>query len=772
MPARFQPLAAVLAVLITEARKKHPRPSTPGLYDMDSWLALWRSAQAVPVGQPVAERTSSGAADGQSPSSTCVPGERRQTVPRQLPPATARLVGRQAELAMLSRLLDEDAAPGTAVISAISAISAITGTAGVGKTSLAVWWAHQVAHHFPDGQLYVNLRGFDPSGQPMAPADAVRGFLDALAVSVERMPTSLDAQVGLYRSLLADRRVLVLLDNARDADHVRPLLPGSPTCLALVTSRNQLSGLTAQGAQRLALDLFTEAEGHELLACRLGAERTTQAPDAVGELVRLCARLPLALSIAASRGVTQPNFPLSALVDELREAAGPWDLLDGGDTATNAEAVFSWSCRHLSEPAARMFRLLGLHPGPDISLPAAASLAAVTPGQARRALRELSRASLLAEHVPGRYAFHDLLRAYATELSRRLDSEAERRSAILRVLDHYLHTAHDAHQLLSPVQDLLSLSVSPPRSGTTPERLSDGEQALAWCETEHPVLLSAISYAGAVGLDVYARDLPLALFAFLSRRARWYDQITTQREALAAALRLRDRNGAARVHFCLSHVHTQIGLYDEARTYAERSLALYQETGDQAGQSFACCLFSWMCGQQDRHRDGLAHARRALELARACGHRVGQAMALTLIGSHHSRSGDPQQAIRCCQEAIELCRSPGEREFEAYAWEILGYAHQQLGDCGRAAACYQQAVTLFGTGGYRFAQAAGLTRLGEAHRVAGRLDAAREAWQQSLDIYAELDVPEADAARVKLAHLFGAPCSLPVSEAPPHATGH
>ncbi|HLN71171.1 MAG TPA: BTAD domain-containing putative transcriptional regulator, partial [Streptosporangiaceae bacterium] len=360
---------------------------------------------------------------------------RGHVVPRHLPAATRHFTGRAEALKALAALAAE-ASHGTV-------ISVIDGTAGVGKTSLALHFAHQVAERFPDGQLYVNLRGFDPAGPPMAPVEAIRLFLDALAVPAARIPAGLDAQAGLYRSLLAGQRMLVLLDNARDVDQVRPLLPAGPGCLVIVTSRSQLTSLVAaEGAAPLTLGVLTEAEARELLSRCLGPERVAGEPSAASEVIQLCARLPLALSIAAARTASQPGLSLAALTADLRDARGRLDALDAGHAAANVRAVLSWSYDQLDAPAARLFRLLGLHPGPDISAAAAASLAALPLDEGRRRLGELTRAHLLAEHPGGRFWCHDLLRAYAAELTQSADSEAERRAATGRMLDHYLHTAH------------------------------------------------------------------------------------------------------------------------------------------------------------------------------------------------------------------------------------------------------------------------------------------------------------------------------------------
>jgi hypothetical protein len=353
-----------------------------------------------------------------------------------------QFAGRTAELARLTALLDEDAG-GTVVITAID------GTAGIGKTTLAVHWAHRIADRFPDGQLYANLRGFDASGPAMTPAEAIRGFLDAFAVPPERIPVDLPAQSGLYRSLLAGRRVLVLLDNARDADQVRPLLPGTPGCVAVVTSRHRLSSLvTADGAHPLPLDLLSTGEARELLVSRIGRDRAGAEPETIDELIELCAHLPLALTLVAARAASHPTFPLAALAGELRDTHGRLDAIGEGDVTSGVRAVISWSYERLDAEAARLFRLLGMHPGPDIAVPAAASLAGVPVGRARAALAELARAHLAEEYAPGRYTCHDLLRLYARELADTVDSASDRHDAVHRLLDHYVHAAHTATELL------------------------------------------------------------------------------------------------------------------------------------------------------------------------------------------------------------------------------------------------------------------------------------------------------------------------------------
>jgi DNA-binding SARP family transcriptional activator len=346
-----------------------------------------------------------------------VRGNRYPTfAPRLLPPDAFAFTGRAAELAELDRLLP--AASRTGTKPAPPSMMVVSGTAGVGKTALAVHWARRTADWFRDGQLYADLRGFGPSGTPASPAETICALLTALGVPAGHAPDGLEAQTALYRTLLADRQVLLVLDNARDEEQVRPLLPGGPHNLILVTSRNQLTGLAATDGARLAsLDVLPGREAAELLRARLGL-RAAAEPATTAEIAELCAGLPFALCVAAARAAARPDFPLTALAAELRDVTGRLDALDSGDPAVSLRSLFSWSYHQLSPEAARMFRLLSLHPGSDIAAPAAASLAGRDEAEGRRMLRELSRAHLLAERSPGRYSCHALLRGYAAEQAR------------------------------------------------------------------------------------------------------------------------------------------------------------------------------------------------------------------------------------------------------------------------------------------------------------------------------------------------------------------
>ena len=374
------------------------------------------------------------------PESIAAGAERPQVVPRQLPATVPHFAGRADELQMLAAMLGETAgASGTVVISVIA------GTAGVGKTALAVHWAHEAAGRFPDGQLYVNLRGYDP-GQPMRAADALAGFLRALGMPGQNIALAQDERAAQFRTMVAGRRMLIVLDNASDVDQVRPLLPGTPSCATVVTSRDALTGLVARdGARRLDLDLLPLPDALSLLRALIG-DRVDADPAAAAALAANCCRLPLALRVAAELAAARPAASLAQLARELTDQQRLLDLLDaGGDQYTAMRAVFSWSCRHLDPAAARAFRLAGGFPGASLDAYAVAALTGSSLQLATQVLAQLHRACLIQQTVPGRYDMHDLLRGYARELATAQDSEQERRVALTRLFDYYLHTAACRH---------------------------------------------------------------------------------------------------------------------------------------------------------------------------------------------------------------------------------------------------------------------------------------------------------------------------------------
>ncbi|MCG5472635.1 tetratricopeptide repeat protein [Micromonospora sp. LAH09] len=669
----------------------------------------------------------------------------RLPVPRQLPPALPGFVGRVAQLAHLdaacaSSQASADGGPAPVTILTLS------GTAGVGKTTLAVNWAHRVADRFPDGQLYVDLRGFDATGTEVTAVEAVRGFLEALEVPPEQIPTHLPAQVGLYRSLLASRRMLVLVDNARDIGQVRPLLAGSPSCLVLVTSRNRLAGLVAaEGARPIDVGLLSAAEAWQLLARRLGPQRLAVEPQAVDEIIERCARLPLALAVLAARGAANPAFPLATLAAELREATCPLDSFDGGDAGTDVQAVFSWSYRSLTPAAARLFRLFGCHPGPDIGVAAAASLAGLPRAQVPRLLAELAHAHLVTEYAPGRFGAHDLLRAYAADRADRLEPPEARRAAIRRGLDHYLHTAHAAALLLQPGRDPVTLAAAPP--GVLPEEITDHGQALAWFTTEYPVLLAAVTHARRAGFDGHAWQLAWTLVDFLQRRGRWPDLVLAQQAALDGARRAGDRLGQANAHRDLARVLYRLGRVNEAARHYRRALMIFEALGDQTGQARTHRAFGAMLDGLGRYAEALDHGERALVLYQAAGHRAGEASARNAVGWAHAQLGQYGPALAHCGQALALLRPTGDRHGEANTWDSLGFIHARLGDHGQAIRCYERALRLYRRVSDRYDEADTLSRLGESRHAAGDRTGAVRTWRRALGILDDLGHPDSERVR-------------------------
>lgn len=669
-----------------------------------------------------------------------LPQRRAVTVPRELPADVGGFVGRVQQV----RALDEMLPDSSPVV-----ISAIDGSAGVGKTALAVHWAHLAADRFPDGQLFVNLRGFDPADQPVSPAEALRRLLDALEVPPQRIPASTEAQAALYRSLLADRRMLIVLDNAYDAEQVRPLLPGSPTCLVVLTSRNRLTSLIAtSNARPLMLDVLAPAEARHLLAARIGEARIAAELDAVAEIVARCVGLPLALAVVAARAITHPALSLAVLAAELADARGGLDAFDSDDPMTDLRAVFSWSYRRLSTAAARLFRLLGLHPGPDISVVAAASLCGLGVRQVEPLLAELNSAHLINEHASGRYTFHDLLRGYAGEQAQARDTVADRHGAIGRMLDHYVQTAYAADRLLDPARDPIVLVTALP--GVNPESVPDYEAAMAWCTAEHQVLQATTSHAAHAGFDTHRWQLAWALTTFFDRQGHWDSLITAHRVAVDAAQRLADRGMQAYARRGLGRVYGRMGRYDDACVQYRYAIDLYGEAGDQSGQAHSHMGLGWALHRQGRNGEALENLRRAHSLFKAAGNRVGLANALNGMGWYHSLLGNHHQALAACEQALAQLQELGDLSGQADTWDTIGHAHHHLGNYRHAISCYEYAIGLYREQGQRYYETLTLTHLGETYDAADEHDEARASWQQALTILTELDHPDAEQVRIKL----------------------
>jgi len=671
-------------------------------------------------------------------------------VPAQLPLDAPGFSGRHEELAMLLQMLPVKSADrGEAGTDQTVPIVVISGTAGTGKTALAIRFGHQVAKRFPGGQLFVNLRGLDPATPPMEPGEALRFFLDALGVPPYRIPADTECRSALFRSALDGKQMLIVLDNARDVTQVRPLLPGSPGSLVVVTSRNEMTGLVAaEGAVLLTLDVLSFDEAREMLVRRLGQHRVAAEPEAADEIISSCARLPLALGIAVGRAAVRPKRPLTELAAELRDARGRLDALEAGDAVTNVRAVLSWSYDQLSEPAARMFRLLGLHPGRDISLSAAASLAGIARADAGAALRELSRTHMVAEYLPARFTFHDLLRVYAADQAERHDPAPERRAAVHRVLDHYLHTAMTASHRFSPHRSPLPLAS--PQPGVLPADVADKEQAMAWFDAEVPVLLALIAFAGANGFDIHAWQIPWTLGPFFNRRGRWQDYIATQQTALAAALRLGDTLALAHAYHLLGHVQSQMGDYEAADPNFRRALDLFRELGDRANEAVVLNGLAGMLEKQERYTEALAVALDALRMLKAVGHWWTQATLENGVGWLYAHLGQYDRALTHCQRALSLHRDSGHRGGTADTLDSLGYVYLHLSDIAAAKTHYTKAIEAYRELAAPFGEGNSLAGLGDALLAEGDLGAAEAAWRESVAILDRLPHPLAEEVRARL----------------------
>ncbi|GGN94935.1 SARP family transcriptional regulator [Streptomyces albiflavescens] len=667
--------------------------------------------------------------------------------PAQLPVDFAAFAGRSCELTSLHALLPPTGETPSAVL-----ISAIGGMAGVGKTTLAVHWAHQVADRFPDGQLYINLRGFHPTGPMVSPAEAIRSFLDAFGVAAHRIPTCLDAQAALYRTLLADRRVLVVLDNAQDSEHVRPLLPASPGCLVIVTSRNQLHGLVAgEGAHSVTLDLLSEADALEFLSRRLGADRVARESRAAGEIVALCGRLPLALAIVSARAAVNPAFSLSSIAAELREGQGSLDAFAGEAPLADMRSVFSWSYSALTPEAARLFRLLGMHPGPDSSITAVASLAGRQPNQVRPLLTELVRAHLVSETEPGRFGCHELLRAYGAELGQAQGTAGELNEARCRMLDHYLHSAQAADRALAPTRERIELR--PPAAHVTVERFADHRSAVEWWDKERPVLLAAVDQEARHGSGEHGWQLAATLESYLDRSGRWQEQLAAQTAATTMAQRLGDVRGQAHAHRALGFVSGRLERWDDARVHLWRSLELFGEIGDPAGQARAHRYLAFLANRRKRHEKALDHYLHAQTLYRSTGLRCGEASVSNEVGWTYILMGKYDNALDECGRALAIHQEIGDCNGEAAAWDSLGYAHHHLHDHEKALTCYAHALERYREIRDRYLEADTLVHIGDTHHAGGHHSRAALAWRQALEILLEIGHPDATHVRGKLESL-------------------
>jgi tetratricopeptide (TPR) repeat protein/transcriptional regulator with XRE-family HTH domain len=649
-----------------------------------------------------------------------------QAAPRQLPAAPADFTGRSAELKALAGTLDRgDTMPGTVVITAIG------GTAGVGKTALAVHWAHQIADRFPDGQLYVNLRGYDP-GQPMPPADALAGFLRALGVPGHEIPPEPEERAAKYRSLLAERRLLVVLDNAGSVEQVRPLLPGTATCTVLVTSRDALAGLVARdGARRVDLDLLSPTDANMLLTTLIG-DRAAADPDVTDALAAACARLPLALRVAAELAATRPGTPLAELAAELADQQQRLDLLDAGDPYSAVRTVFSWSYQHLDPGTARAFRMIGLHPGPDLELYAAAALTDTTMEQARSRLDVLERAHLIQPAQPGRYSPHDLLRAYARELVAAEDGDHERRAALTRLFDHYLHTAVAAVDMLSLLEPHERPGLPPPATPTPP--LPGQAEARAWLDAQRATLIAVAAYTADHGWPAHATRIAAAVARYLDTTGHYAEGILIHTAATRAARQAGDHAAEANALTNLGLVVVRQGRYEQATAYLVQAVDLSRDSGG-VGAERALGNLAIVTFWQGDYEQSKEYGRQVLALCQRTGNQIGQARALTNLALVELRQGAYEQVSRHLGQALTLTREAGNPALEAYILADLGMLHLRQGRPREASTIFKQSLDLHREVGNMSGMAYTTGELANVELRQGRHEQAGDQYRQALAMF-------------------------------------
>ncbi|MBV9382094.1 MAG: tetratricopeptide repeat protein [Streptosporangiaceae bacterium] len=729
-----------------------------------------------------------------------------RAVPAQLPGDVDAFTGRADELAALDRLA-ATAGPLAADEGPAGLAICVSGTAGAGKTALVVRWARSVRDAFPDGQLYVNLRGYDP-GQPVPAGDALAGFLRALGVPGPDIPREEDERAAAYRTLLDGRRMLVVLDNAGTVEQVRPLLPGSPSSLVLITSRDSLAGLVARnGARRLDLGTFPARDAVTLLRALIGDRAETE-PDAAATLARQCAYLPLALRVAAELAAASPAMTVAELAGELADEQRRLDVLDaGGDSGSAVRSVLSWSYRHLPAETARAFRLLGLFPGPDLDLYAAAALTGSTRTGARRILDLLARKHLIHRSQPGRYGMHDLLRAYAAGLAAAEDAEdadadvegaegaegadAERRAALTRLFDYHAAASAAAMDALVPAEQHLRPRVSAPDIAVP--AMAGPAAARAWLDAERAVLTAVTTYAAAHGWPEHATRLAGTLYRYLESGGHYPDAVAIHGAALRAARGTGDRAAEATALTNLGIIDWRQGRYRQAAGHHEQALAVSRETGDRLGEAIALNNLGVVCERQGhleraadlyrltaalaaelgdrsgegrslanlgvidcllgRYDEAAAHLHRALALLREIGDRSGEAATLAGLGMVGGRLGRHDQAAGHYRHGLALARSTGDRTLEVEVCNGAGDVLLAAGRPGEAYSEYSAALALATRIGDRYEQARAHDGLGRAHRLRGDPDQAGRHWKRALELFAAVSAPEAGEVRARLAAL-------------------
>ncbi len=658
--------------------------------------------------------------------------------PQQLPHDIARFTGRDNELTTLDTLLPYPAVRTPTIIS-------IDGAPGVGKTTLAVHWAHRVAHRYPT-QIYVNLRGYGP-GDPVTPSAAAETMLRALGVRSELIPSQPEERSALLRSTLARGQVLLLLDNARDAQQVRPLLPGTKA-LVIVTSRNQLRGLSVEdGARRVTLRPLHRKHSVQLLAGVVGQRWVAEDPAAAIALVELCDRLPLAIAIVAERA--QRAGSLAEVVAALENEQARLDTVDTGEAGTrgNLRAALSWSYKALGAGAAAMFRMLGLHPARDISARTAAAIAGVPVAQAQAALDQLVATHLVEQRRPGRFELHDLIRLYANEMAR-ADEATDRDATVRRTLDWYLHAASSADRMLISRRHNFLAPYEP--AGPLPA-FGSALEAGAWFEQEYECLRSIVAWAAEHGFAGHAWRIAMTMTTFFDKAIPWQDGVEFYRLACAAARDAGEPEGEGYTLNSLGCIHLDMSDWNSAKAYFEQSLTRFRASRNRFGQALAHGNLALAHGELGDGAAAARHCRQALKLCKELDYPRGIVCNLDNLGVAHLIAGDYQRAVEYVRQAQDLAQQLGDAELIGLGQLHLAQAYRRLHDIPNATNAFRQSAITFSTTGNRRWSAIVLADLGTMLSEVGHSAAARPMLRAALTMLTEFAHPRAREVEATLA---------------------
>ncbi|PPJ00192.1 hypothetical protein C5E51_35445 [Nocardia nova] len=716
-------------------------------------------------------------------------------VPAQLPAAVHGFVNRVADLDSLDRVLELKVGdPNSA------RVCVLIGTAGVGKTALAMHWGHRVRDRFPDGQLYVNLRGYDP-GEPVTAGQALERFLTALGVAPASLPVDLETRAALFRTLLAQRRTLIVLDNAATVKQIRPLLPGAGQCLVLVTSRSRLSSLAVRdGAHRVNLQLFDEPAAIELLYGTVAGYRRGDSEQEIAELARLCARLPLALRVAAERAAVRPHMPMSELIENLHEESRIWSALsnEDGDESDAVRSVFAWSYRGLPPEAARMFRLVGLHPGPDFSTEAAAALAALPVRETSHLLDVLVGVHLLKQVGRDRYQFHDLLRAYATDQARGQDSSEDRDAAIARVLAWYMHTL-DNWEARLPIPETEStvrhIPPAAPPTGVQPLTFTESDASFTWFDIERVNLVACVRTAVEVGNDQVAWRIPALLARPYSALNTFDDWLSTTELGLQAARRLKDTVAEAILLESLTMAYRQVHRLDKAESTAQQALRLFRRTQQPRGEAVILNLLAlinglarrpdvahsylseaealcsennyndllavvttnraWIYLSANQYQEAYDYAISTMDMVRSSTHPLSEYNHLINLMQAAHGLGHYDEAAHWAETALPMAMT---KLLEGYLLISYGNIQRDRGELDSALRTYSRAADIHRQLGDRNREADTLDATGTTYRLLGRLEDAAHYHREAVELYRSVDNTWGTA--VSLDHLAQTSCDL------------